>query len=229
MFTSSERVLKIYIQNPGKYDDDQNRRYSTEGIQKFIIHANAGKKRNYPLHNNTGSLYLDRARSFVGKAEIGLQRLVKGGSRRRLDNLQIQNGGRKLPLVWVKDMPTLTKDLSPTRPTNQSLFSKDEFNVKLPPMPSKVSISSPRRNTMARPSKRTFERELSAEAVRIYRESHPNPNRTGCPDHSVLEQLAFFTKQDPPFDPAVVNHVFTDCWPCYNEICELRAKRRKRS
>ncbi len=80
---------------------------------------------------------------------------------------------------------------------------------------------------MARPSKRTFERELSAEAARIYQESHPNPNRIGCPDHAVLERLAFFSAQDPPFDSAVMDHVFNECWPCYNELCELKAKGRK--
>lgn len=70
-------------------------------------------------------------------------------------------------------------------------------------------------------------RKLSAEAVRLYRDEHPNPDRVGCPPFSVLEQLANFSEDQDAPDQHVVFHVFSECYPCYNDLLQLRAKQQK--
>jgi hypothetical protein len=70
----------------------------------------------------------------------------------------------------------------------------------------------------------TFE-ELSAASERVLQEDHPNPDRIGCPERSALERLATFSEEDPPFDQEILRHVTSECFPCYRELRELRAKK----
>lgn len=67
-------------------------------------------------------------------------------------------------------------------------------------------------------------KELLAASEKVLREDHPNPNRDGCPGRSVLERLASFCQDDPPFDPAVLLHI-AECFPCFDELRQLRAMR----
>jgi hypothetical protein len=67
-------------------------------------------------------------------------------------------------------------------------------------------------------------KDLLAASEKVLREDHPNPNREGCPERSVLEQLAGFTTDDPPFDPALLLHI-SECFPCLSELRQLRAER----
>lgn len=71
-------------------------------------------------------------------------------------------------------------------------------------------------------------KELSEAAERVLQQDHPNPDRTGCPDRSILEQLASFSEDDPPFDPAILRHVTAECHPCFRDLRELRANRARR-
>jgi hypothetical protein len=40
-----------------------------------------------------------------------------------------------------------------------------------------------------------------------------------------MEQLARFPEKKPPINRKVLLHVLTECYPCYSELRELRAKR----
>lgn len=73
-------------------------------------------------------------------------------------------------------------------------------------------------------SNKIFLEELLTASEKVLREDHPNPNRKGCPERSVLERLANFSTEDPPVDPAVLLHI-AECFPCFSELRELRAKR----
>lgn len=66
--------------------------------------------------------------------------------------------------------------------------------------------------------------ELLAASEKVLQEDHPNPNREGCPDRAVLEQLAGCTKDESPFDPAVLRHI-AECFPCFSELRRLRTSR----
>lgn len=68
--------------------------------------------------------------------------------------------------------------------------------------------------------------DLLAASEKALREDHPNPNREGCPGRAVLEQLATFSTDDSPFDPAVLQHV-AECFPCFNELRQLRSEKRR--
>lgn len=74
------------------------------------------------------------------------------------------------------------------------------------------------------PRRKISLKELLAASEKALQEDHPNPNREGCPEHSVLERLADFSQDDPPFDPAVLLHI-SECFPCFNELRQLRAIR----
>lgn len=67
-------------------------------------------------------------------------------------------------------------------------------------------------------------KELSAASEKVLQEDHPNPDRVGCPDRSILEKLASFSEEDP-CDDEVLRHVTTECYPCFRELRELRAKK----
>lgn len=67
-------------------------------------------------------------------------------------------------------------------------------------------------------------KDLLAASEGALQEDHPNPNREGCPEHSVLERLADFSVDDPPFDPAVLLHI-AKCFPCFNQLRQLRSLR----
>jgi hypothetical protein len=64
--------------------------------------------------------------------------------------------------------------------------------------------------------------KLLAASEQALRDDHPNPNREGCPERAVLEQLADFSTDDSPFDPAVLQHI-AECFPCFNELRQLRS------
>jgi hypothetical protein len=70
-------------------------------------------------------------------------------------------------------------------------------------------------------------KELSAAAERVLQQEHPNPDRVGCPDRSILEQLANFSEEDPPFDSDVLRHVLTECYPCFRDLRELKSKKNR--
>jgi hypothetical protein len=67
-------------------------------------------------------------------------------------------------------------------------------------------------------------KELSAASEQVLQQDHPNPDRVGCPERSILERLASFSEEDS-FDHEVLRHVTTECYPCYRELRELRAKK----
>ena len=71
-------------------------------------------------------------------------------------------------------------------------------------------------------------RELSSAAERVLQQDHPNPNRIGCPEHSILEQVAMFSGGEPSFDYAILSHIFDGCYPCYSEVRTLRTKSKGR-
>lgn len=66
--------------------------------------------------------------------------------------------------------------------------------------------------------------ELSAASERVLQQDHPNPNRVGCPERSILEQLASFSESGP-FDYEILRHVTTECYPCFRDLRELKAKK----
>ena len=76
-----------------------------------------------------------------------------------------------------------------------------------------------------RSDKKISLKELLAASEEVLQQDHPNPNRDGCPERSVLERLAAFSTADPSFDPAVLQHI-AECFPCFEELRQMRAMRK---
>jgi hypothetical protein len=90
------------------------------------------------------------------------------------------------------------------------------------------------RTPMSRRSGRKLTiKQLLSTSERVLRQDHPNPDRVGCPPRSTLEQLPDFSveqlthlpEKKAPFDRKILLHILTECYPCYRELQELRAKR----
>lgn len=71
------------------------------------------------------------------------------------------------------------------------------------------------------PRRKISLKELFSAADRVLKEDHPNPNREGCPEHSVLVRLAEFSVEDSSFDSDVLLHI-AHCDPCFKELRQLR-------
>jgi hypothetical protein len=57
---------------------------------------------------------------------------------------------------------------------------------------------------------------LITEFASVTRETHPNPERIGCPGSAVLTQIA---SSDAP-DESILKHI-EECWPCLYEYTEF--------
>ncbi len=71
--------------------------------------------------------------------------------------------------------------------------------------------------------KQITEQGLIEALARANRTQNPNPRRLGCPPHEVLEQLARFPANEVPIKESILLHL-ADCWPCAQELKELRTK-----
>jgi hypothetical protein len=73
-------------------------------------------------------------------------------------------------------------------------------------------------------SKEQFLKKLMQASESVLEKDHPNPNRIGCPGHTVLKQLAEFSEGQVRVELDVIRHV-AECFPCFHELRELRLSR----
>jgi hypothetical protein len=77
-------------------------------------------------------------------------------------------------------------------------------------------------------SKDAFEKALYPALERLIEMDHPNPHRSGCPDHSLLERAATSPDDLSEEESATfVAHILR-CWPCFKEVKSLRQERSAR-
>ncbi len=67
-----------------------------------------------------------------------------------------------------------------------------------------------------------LESRLYDAVERVIQQDYPNPSRSGCPDHSLLEKAAISPGSLNAHENALfVEHV-PKCWPCFKELKQLR-------
>jgi hypothetical protein len=85
-----------------------------------------------------------------------------------------------------------------------------------------VGFSRERPGTMSK--RQLTEQDLVEALARANRTQNPNPRRRGCPPRAALEQLARFRAGEVVVEKATLLHL-ADCWPCAQELKELRTKK----
>ncbi len=77
-------------------------------------------------------------------------------------------------------------------------------------------------------SEDSFEKALDAFEKGLYpsfesdlEKEHPNPDRIGCPNHSLLERAATSPGDLSEEEIATFVAHFVRCWPCFSEVKSL--------
>lgn len=78
------------------------------------------------------------------------------------------------------------------------------------------------------PNRKMTEQELITALVRVNQKDNPNPDRQGCPNRTTLEYLAAAPADEVRIEESTVLHL-GNCWPCSQELKELRKKAKSRS
>jgi hypothetical protein len=72
-----------------------------------------------------------------------------------------------------------------------------------------------------------LEKALHPAFEAIYEQECPNPTREGCPDHSLLVKAATAPGSLSGDENALfLDHVLRKCWPCFQEVKNLRASQK---
>jgi hypothetical protein len=79
----------------------------------------------------------------------------------------------------------------------------------------------------AMPSRKVTERDLIRALRDVNKLDNPNPNRQGCPDRIVLENLASASPNEVRVEESTLLHLGS-CWPCASDLKALRENARSR-
>jgi hypothetical protein len=77
------------------------------------------------------------------------------------------------------------------------------------------------------PYRKMTEQDLITALMRVNQKDNPNPDRQGCPDRATLEFLAGASVDEVRVEESTLLHL-GNCWPCSQDLKELRKKAQRR-